>query len=60
MNAELFGGAASYWQEIVDHTAYDEFWKTRSLWKFMDGVTVGVGPLWTSVVSGFSRTRGHR
>ena len=42
MNTELFGGKASYWQEIVDHTAYDEFWKKRSLWKFMDGVTCAV------------------
>ena len=42
MNAELFGGKAGYWQEIVDHTAYDEFWKKRSLWKFMDGVKCAV------------------
>ena len=42
MNAELFGGKAAYWQEIVDHTAYDEFWKKRSLWKFMDGVKCAV------------------
>jgi uncharacterized protein len=42
MNAELFGGRATYWQEIVDHTAYDEFWKRRSLWRFMDGVTCAV------------------
>ena len=42
MNAELFGGKASYWQEIVDHTAYDDFWKKRSLWKFMDGVKCAV------------------
>jgi uncharacterized protein len=42
MNAELFGGQAAYWQEIVDHTAYDDFWKKRSLWKFMDGVTCAV------------------
>ena len=42
MNAELFGGKAAYWQEIVDHTAYDDFWKKRSLWKFMDGVTCAV------------------
>ena len=38
MNAELFDHKAAYWQEIVDHTTYDEFWKTRSLWRFMDGV----------------------
>ena len=42
MNAELFGGKAAYWQEIVDHTTYDDFWKKRSLWKFMDGVTCAV------------------
>lgn len=42
MNQDLFGGQASYWQEIVDHTAYDEFWKKRSVWKFMDNVTCAV------------------
>ncbi len=42
MNAELFGGKAAYWQEIVDHTTYDEFWKRRSLWRFMDGVKCAV------------------
>ncbi len=42
MNQDLFGGKASYWQEIVDHTAYDEFWKKRSLWKFMDDVKCAV------------------
>ena len=34
-------GGAAYWQEIVDHTTYDDFWKRRS-WKFMDGVEVRV------------------
>src|SRR5262245_40956269 len=42
MNAELFGGKAAYWQEIVDHTTYDEFWKKRSLWQFMNGVKCAV------------------
>ena len=42
MNQELFGGNATYWQEIVDHTIYDDFWKKRSLWKFMDGVKCAV------------------
>ena len=42
MNAELFGGNAAYWQEIVDHTTYDEFWNKRSLWRFMDGVKCAV------------------
>lgn len=42
MNAELFEGKAGYWQEIVDHTTYDDFWKQRSLWRFMDGVTCAV------------------
>ena len=42
MNADLFGGKAAYWQEIVDHTTYDEFWKKRSLSRFMDGVKCAV------------------
>ena len=42
MNADLFGGKAAYWQEIVDHTTYDEFWKKRSLARFMDGVKCAV------------------
>ena len=42
MNAELFGGKAAYWQEIVDHTTYDEFWQKRSLSRFMNGVTCAV------------------
>jgi uncharacterized protein len=42
MNATLFGGKAAYFQEIVDHTTYDDFWKRRSLWKFMTGVTCAV------------------
>jgi uncharacterized protein len=42
MNATLFEGRAAYFQEIVDHTTYDDFWKRRSLWKFMTGVTCAV------------------
>jgi uncharacterized protein len=41
-NVELFGGKAAYWQEIVDHTTYDDFWKARSIWRFMDDVTCAV------------------
>lgn len=42
VNAELFGGKATYWQEIVDHTTYDDFWKKRSVWRFMNNVTTAV------------------
>jgi putative CocE/NonD family hydrolase len=42
VNRRLFGGQALYWQEIVDHTTYDDFWKQRSLWRFMDRVTCAV------------------
>ncbi|MBX7187142.1 MAG: CocE/NonD family hydrolase [Vicinamibacteria bacterium] len=42
VNEKLFGGGAAYWQEIVDHTTYDDFWKKRSVWKFMDGVKCAV------------------
>lgn len=41
-NDRLLGGTAAYWQEIVDHTTYDEFWKKRSVWKFMDEVKCAV------------------
>jgi putative CocE/NonD family hydrolase len=42
VNERLFGGKAGYWQEIIEHTTYDEFWKKRSVWKFMDNVTCAV------------------
>jgi hypothetical protein len=31
-----------YFQEIVDHTTYDEFWQKRSLWKYMEDVKCAV------------------
>jgi len=37
-----FNGEAAYWQEIVDHPNYDEFWQSRSLWRFMNNVTPAV------------------
>jgi uncharacterized protein len=42
VNQKIFGGQARYWQEIVDHPNYDEFWQGRSLWKFMDRVKCAV------------------
>ncbi|MEK6406292.1 MAG: CocE/NonD family hydrolase [Acidobacteriota bacterium] len=39
---KYFNGEAAYWQEIVDHPNYDEFWQSRSLWKFMKNVTPAV------------------
>ncbi len=41
-NQRLFGGEARYWQEIIDHPNYDEFWQQRSLWKFMNNVKCAV------------------
>jgi putative CocE/NonD family hydrolase len=41
-NKKYFNGEANYWQEIVDHTNYDEFWQQRSLWKFMSNVKPAV------------------
>ena len=40
-NKKYFNGEAVYWQEIVDHPNYDEYWQSRSLWKFMTNVTPG-------------------
>ncbi|MFL6215980.1 MAG: CocE/NonD family hydrolase [Blastocatellia bacterium] len=42
LNQKLFNGEAGYWQEIIDHPNYDEFWKPRSLWRFMNNVKCAV------------------
>jgi putative CocE/NonD family hydrolase len=42
VNERLLGGEAKYWQEIIDHTTYDEYWKSRSLWRFMNNVHCAV------------------
>jgi uncharacterized protein len=42
VNARLLGGEARYWQEIIDHTTYDDFWKRRSVWRFMNNVRCAV------------------
>ncbi len=41
-NQKMFDGEAAYWQEIIDHPNYDEFWQKRSLWKFMKNVNCAV------------------
>lgn len=42
VNERLLKGEAKYWQEIIDHTTYDEYWKSRSLWRFMNNVRCAV------------------
>ena len=42
VNERLLNGEARYWQEIIDHTTYDEYWKGRSLWRFMNNVRCAV------------------
>ena len=42
VNEKLFGGRAGYWQEIVDHPNYDEFWQVRSIWKHMKNITPAI------------------
>jgi putative CocE/NonD family hydrolase len=42
VNRRLLKGEARYWQEIVDHPNYDDFWKGRSLWKFLKNVKCAV------------------
>ena len=37
VNARLLEGKAGYWQEIIDHPNYDEFWQKRSVWKHATG-----------------------
>ena len=42
VNQTLFGGRAGYWQEIVDHPNYDEFWQVRSVWKHAKNITPAI------------------
>jgi hypothetical protein len=42
VNAKIFGGSAGYWQEIVDHPNYDEFWQIRSVWKHAKNITPAI------------------
>lgn len=42
VNARLFDGKAGYWQEIVDHPNYDEFWQIRSIWKHAQRITPAI------------------
>jgi putative CocE/NonD family hydrolase len=41
VNARLLEGRGAYFQEIVDHPNYDDFWKVRSVWKH---ATTGITP----------------
>ncbi len=41
-NQKYFGGKAAYWQEIIEHPNYDEFWQKRSLWKHMQNIRPAV------------------
>lgn len=42
VNRNYFNGEARYWQELVEHTTYDDFWKQRSVWRFMNNVRCAV------------------
>ena len=42
VNRNYFGGEARYWQELIEHTTYDDFWKQRSVWRFMNNVRCAV------------------
>ncbi len=42
VNAKIFGGKAGYFQEIVDHPNYDQFWQMRSIWKYAKHITPAV------------------
>ena len=41
-NQKYFGGRATYWQEIIEHPNYDEFWQKRSIWKHMRNIRPAV------------------
>jgi putative CocE/NonD family hydrolase len=39
---KYFKGNIAFWNEVMKHPNYDEFWQSRSLWKFMNNVTPAV------------------
>jgi len=41
-NRRFFGGRATYWQEIIEHPNYDQFWQKRSIWKHMQNIRPAV------------------
>ena len=42
VNARLFEGKSPYFQEIVDHPNYDQFWQARSIWKYATNIVPAV------------------
>ncbi len=42
VNATLLGGQARYFQEIVDHPNYDQFWQRRSIWQHATNIVPAV------------------
>ena len=42
VNARLFEGRSPYFQEIVDHPNYDQFWQARSIWKYATNIVPAV------------------
>src|SRR3954470_4882669 len=42
VNARLFEGRSAYFQEIVDHPNYDQFWQARSIWKYAADIVPAV------------------
>jgi uncharacterized protein len=36
--AKLFGGRNAYFDDVVRHTAYDDYWKSRAIWRFLKNI----------------------
>ncbi len=41
-NAAYFKGENRYWNEMVENTTYNDYWKARAIWKYLKGIKPAV------------------
>lgn len=41
-NEKYFKNQSPFWRQHIEHTTYDEFWQSRSIWKHLKGIKPAV------------------
>ncbi|MBS1808169.1 MAG: CocE/NonD family hydrolase [Acidobacteria bacterium] len=41
-NEKYFKNQSPFWRQHIEHTTYDEFWQSRSIWKYLKGIKPAV------------------
>ena len=39
LNKKFFGGRVPYWEELINHPDYDEYWQKRNMLPYLDNIT---------------------